>query len=300
MAQKEISIGINPNDGNGETLRSAGEKINSNFSELYSIVGASGEITFVNSIEGGTGIAVDVSTGNVTVVNTAPYINSFTSVVVQGQPTLTASPLQSLSFAAGSNVTITTSNVANRITISATQQQVDWNASSGVTSIANKPVIPAAQIQSNWNQIDDQAVDYIKNKPVVATDVSELTDINHILPADEARFISISTVDTGETSTIYTASVTQFAGLQATVFVNVSDGAGGSYFASATINSIMSHPVSGTPVIDKVVYNELNTGTGPIASFDVSWDLINSKMVITMTNTWTSQATVKVSAIEYA
>ena len=39
MAKQNISTGTTANDGNGDTLRSAGTKINSNFSELYSKLG---------------------------------------------------------------------------------------------------------------------------------------------------------------------------------------------------------------------------------------------------------------------
>jgi hypothetical protein len=35
MAQQIIDIGISANDGNGDTLRAAGSKINDNFAELY-------------------------------------------------------------------------------------------------------------------------------------------------------------------------------------------------------------------------------------------------------------------------
>jgi hypothetical protein len=37
MAQQTIDIGAAPNDGTGDTLRAAGEKINENFTELYEI-----------------------------------------------------------------------------------------------------------------------------------------------------------------------------------------------------------------------------------------------------------------------
>lgn len=35
MAQQTISVGTVANDGSGDTLRSAGVKINANFTELY-------------------------------------------------------------------------------------------------------------------------------------------------------------------------------------------------------------------------------------------------------------------------
>ena len=35
MAQQIINIGGAPNDGNGDTIRDGGDKINDNFTELY-------------------------------------------------------------------------------------------------------------------------------------------------------------------------------------------------------------------------------------------------------------------------
>ena len=49
------------------------------------------------------------------------------------------------------------------------QVQPDWNATTGKAAILNKPEIPAAQVQANWTQSDNTAVDYIKNKPTLAT-----------------------------------------------------------------------------------------------------------------------------------
>jgi hypothetical protein len=38
-------------------------------------------------------------------------------------------------------------------------------------SLTNKPVIPAAQIQSDWTQTNSSSLDFIKNKPTIATSV---------------------------------------------------------------------------------------------------------------------------------
>src|SRR5262245_52166330 len=38
MAQEVINLGTNPNDGSGELLRTGGQKINSNFTELYALL----------------------------------------------------------------------------------------------------------------------------------------------------------------------------------------------------------------------------------------------------------------------
>ena len=39
MARQNISTGTNANDGTGDTLRSAGTKINANFAEVYAFLG---------------------------------------------------------------------------------------------------------------------------------------------------------------------------------------------------------------------------------------------------------------------
>jgi hypothetical protein len=39
MTRQNIGIGNSANDGNGDTLRQAGSKINSNFAEVYSLLG---------------------------------------------------------------------------------------------------------------------------------------------------------------------------------------------------------------------------------------------------------------------
>ena len=39
MTRQSISVGTVANDGTGDTLRSAGQKINANFSEIYNFLG---------------------------------------------------------------------------------------------------------------------------------------------------------------------------------------------------------------------------------------------------------------------
>ena len=49
------------------------------------------------------------------------------------------------------------------------QVQADWEATTGKAAILHKPEIPEAQIQSDWAQNDNTKVDFIKNKPTLAT-----------------------------------------------------------------------------------------------------------------------------------
>lgn len=60
-------------------------------------------------------------------------------------------------------------DLTNKPSIPAAQVNSDWDAVSGVSQILNKPTIPAAQIQSDWTQADNTKLDYIKNKPSLAT-----------------------------------------------------------------------------------------------------------------------------------
>lgn len=82
MAQQQINIGTVANDGTGDPLRTAFDKVNDNFDELYS-----DDQGDVNSVTAGTGISVNQTTGAVVVTNDAPD--------------------QTVALTAGQNVTIT-------------------------------------------------------------------------------------------------------------------------------------------------------------------------------------------------
>jgi len=64
MAKSSISIGSAANDGTGDTLRSAGTKINSNFSELY------------NAFGDGSSLAAGISATGSTITLTSPVLNT--------------------------------------------------------------------------------------------------------------------------------------------------------------------------------------------------------------------------------
>jgi len=80
MAQQTISIGINPNDGTGDPLRTSFIKTNQNFTELYGNIsapaGANGEIQYQNfgALAGAPGLVTDggnlVITGTTTLQQT--------------------------------------------------------------------------------------------------------------------------------------------------------------------------------------------------------------------------------------
>jgi len=67
MAKQTIGIGTTANDGTGDAIRTAFDKVNQNFTELYT-----DDAGDVNSVAAGTGITVNQTTGAVTVTNSAP------------------------------------------------------------------------------------------------------------------------------------------------------------------------------------------------------------------------------------
>ena len=56
MAQQVINVGASPNDGLGDPIRTAYQKCNSNFSELYSRVQATPPTTPVGSVGDSAGM----------------------------------------------------------------------------------------------------------------------------------------------------------------------------------------------------------------------------------------------------
>ena len=48
MAKQDIDIGVEGNDGTGDSIRESFRKVNENFNELYAVFGAGGQISFTN------------------------------------------------------------------------------------------------------------------------------------------------------------------------------------------------------------------------------------------------------------
>ena len=71
MAKLGISTGSSPNDGTGDNLIDGAVKINSNFNEIYNLIGDGSTLaTPVTSVTAGAGINLSGSTGSVTITNT--------------------------------------------------------------------------------------------------------------------------------------------------------------------------------------------------------------------------------------
>ena len=61
MARENINTGSSANDGTGDTLRTAGNKINNNFRELYNILGGDSSVIYSNVTLGDNSITFEGS-----------------------------------------------------------------------------------------------------------------------------------------------------------------------------------------------------------------------------------------------
>jgi len=69
MARQIISTGTSANDGTGDTLRSAGTKINANFLEVYNALGGIGQVSFEDSAIVFEGSSADSNETRLTAIN---------------------------------------------------------------------------------------------------------------------------------------------------------------------------------------------------------------------------------------
>ena len=82
MAYQGINTGTTPNDGTGDTLVAGGVKINSNFTEIYNLLGNGTTLSVgvVSAITAGTNVSLNTTTGNVTVSALTPVSIATTDV----------------------------------------------------------------------------------------------------------------------------------------------------------------------------------------------------------------------------
>lgn len=83
MAKQIINVGTAKNDGTGDSLRDGAQKINDNFSELYTALGANtGSLSIVSRLTAGDGITVSSNTGNITIRSNIATTTALGSIIV--------------------------------------------------------------------------------------------------------------------------------------------------------------------------------------------------------------------------
>ena len=147
MAKQLINVGASPNDGTGDSLRSAGQKLNSMLNEVYEKLGD------------GTNIKIDIETsstvGQVLRSNGVAFINAalnYNDLI--NRPVIPAAQVNS-----DWNATSGISQILNRPTLSAVATSGSYSDLTGrpalfsgnYNDLTNKPTIPAAQVNTDWN-----------------------------------------------------------------------------------------------------------------------------------------------------
>lgn len=134
MAKQVINIGLLTNDGTGDTLRVGAQKINENFTELYTFLGSSGgQLSVVSSITAGDGITVSSSSGSVLVSNKIATRTAVGGIKVGDTLTLSADGLVNYALPTASLT------VAGAVKIDGTTVTIDEN---GVISAEAAPSTP--------------------------------------------------------------------------------------------------------------------------------------------------------------
>ena len=106
MAYQGINTGSSPNSGTGDSLIEGAEKINSNFVELYNVVG-NGTTTFVGvvtQITAGTNVSISTSYGSVEISAPTPSQITTTNLNVSGVSTLGVTSITGVYFNNWNNI----------------------------------------------------------------------------------------------------------------------------------------------------------------------------------------------------
>jgi len=136
MAIQTINLGNVVNDGLGDDLRTAFQKVNNNFSSLEAELSATGEnigssgvgifkqkseekLQFKKLAAGDATVVITDDTATNTVKIIAPLQNTFTTIIAGGENVSATTPTSSVSFVAGDNISIT--KAGQNITISASR-----------------------------------------------------------------------------------------------------------------------------------------------------------------------------------
>jgi hypothetical protein len=157
MAYQSLEIGTTGNDGTGDTLRAGGDKINDNFSEIYTLLGTGTALT-----SGISATSTVVSLSSPTVTGVASFADGSA-----GAPSITntGDANTGIYFSAADEVAISTGGTA-RLTISSTAATFAGNiaiaddgtigtasdadaitiAANGVVTFSQAPVFPDGSI----------------------------------------------------------------------------------------------------------------------------------------------------------
>ena len=152
MSQQVVNVGIQGNDGTGDSIRDSFTKINSNFTELYAVFGAGGQIKFGNLSDapGSTTYSITNVSGNGTSVTVTfnnpsqtsqPFVNGQNIVISGCSPStlnglfpVTASSINTVTFSNGTTGSATINGTIANPTYQANQVIMSDQAGASLTA----------------------------------------------------------------------------------------------------------------------------------------------------------------------
>lgn len=160
MAKQTVNIGATPNDGTGDPIRDAFDKVNDNFDEVYSSYVATGQITVgnttTNSVVSNTGGFI---TSTNTTVNTSATVN--TSIIRIGNSTANAFVNSTVISIVGSSVLGTAT--VNTISISVGNSVVNSSLTQNTLVINAGAVIGNFTVNTTVMQLGNSTINATAN-----------------------------------------------------------------------------------------------------------------------------------------
>jgi parallel beta-helix repeat protein len=84
MAKRDINIGSGPNTKDGDTVRNAFDKVNQNFTELYSAIGLDDGSLNIDSLQFSGSTISTTDSSNVTITGNLVVDGTITGIVIDG------------------------------------------------------------------------------------------------------------------------------------------------------------------------------------------------------------------------
>ena len=226
MAKQTIGIGTTANDGTGDPLRDAFDKVNDNFDEVYSaFTFASNNATVannvlignstVNSVSNSTTVSISNSTSEVTTTSGSILVgNSTVNSIANSSTIVVSNSTSSITVSEGTiavgNSTVNTT--ANSSLVNATSVSVNSNtgltlgtsdtSANGFTYLPNGLIIQYGSVDANTTVGD------ITFANVFPTGLYSLTVTTNIAGAYDSTYQSIVIASNTSTANVRTANVT--------------------------------------------------------------------------------------------
>ena len=226
MAKQTIGIGTTANDGTGDPLRDAFDKVNDNFDEVYSaFTFASNNATVannvlignstVNTVANSTTLSISNSTSEVTATSGSVLVGNSTVNTVANSSTIVVSNSSSSISVSEGTITVGNSTVnttSNSSLVNATSVTVNSNtgltlgtsdtSANGFTYLPNGLIIQYGNVDANTSVGD------ITFANVFPTGLYSLTVTTNIAGAYDSTYQSIVIASNTSTANVRTANVT--------------------------------------------------------------------------------------------